>query len=163
MAAPGASPEARGQGRARELGGLDSAGRSDSRELLLQPKTATGGRGERRREDGGSGGDGREGRARSGELLSLAMRCRVCEAAGVGTRRRGSRGEGFERGDCACVRVTACGGERRERAGDSVGARVRMSKWALGQLVVGWLSLGGLAGPLVAASEQKGQPFAISH
>ena len=76
------------------LGGLDSAGRSDSRELLLQPKTATGGRGERRREDGGSGGDGREGRARAGELLSLAMRCRVCEAAGVGTRRRGSRGEG---------------------------------------------------------------------
>ena len=73
------------------LGGLDSAGRSDSRALLLPPKMVTGGRGERRREDGGSGGDGREGHARAGELLSLAMRVRVCEAAGVGTRRRGSR------------------------------------------------------------------------
>ena len=39
---------------ARLLGGLDSAGRSDSRELLLPPKTATGGKGERRCEDGGA-------------------------------------------------------------------------------------------------------------
>ncbi|XBI64181.1 hypothetical protein VPH35_044407 [Triticum aestivum] len=90
--------EGRGRGECDEgallLSGLDSTNRRDSRELLLPPKTVTGGKGERRRADGGSGGDGREGHVRAGELLSLAMRWRVCEAAGGATRRRGSRGEG---------------------------------------------------------------------
>ena len=88
-----------GGGGAAHSDGADVQGRRACCPFPIQIGSGKRGEGEgepeRRRRGGrrGEGADAREGIGR-GELLSLAMRCRVCEAAGVGTRRRGSRGEG---------------------------------------------------------------------
>ena len=87
---------------ARLLGGLDSAGRSDSRELLLPPKTVMGVKGERRREDGGAMAMG-IGLLSASAREKVRERARGIEEMGIGVRawfswRREEGGEGRDRG-----------------------------------------------------------------